>query len=121
MRVVSPGSLPGLAWPPNVTVIDGGPGWLIDKTKAITPRDLIRDYFPYSAGTLIIMKNDPIEYTANGFTNLIEAMALGQPVIITKTGALPEEIDVERLGCVIFVPPEDLQALAEAIVFLADN
>ena len=48
-------------------------------------------------------------------------MALGQPVIITKTGALPGEIDVERLGCGIFVPPENSQALAEAIVFLSDN
>ena len=115
------GRLPGMAWPSNVTVINGGPGWLVDRTKAITPRDLMRDHFPHSAGTLIIMKNDPIEYTANGFTNLIEAMALAQPVIMTKTGALPGEIDVERLGCGIFVPPEDPQALAEAIVFLADN
>jgi glycosyltransferase involved in cell wall biosynthesis len=121
IRVVSPGRLRDVAWPSNVTVINGGPGWLIDKTKAITPRDLIRDYFPHSAGTLIIMKNDPIEYTANGFTNLIEAMALGQPVIITKTGALPDEIDVERLGCGIFVPPENPQALAEAIISLGDN
>jgi hypothetical protein len=121
MRVVSPGQLPGLAWPRNVTVIDGGPGWLVDETKAITPRDLIRDYFPHSAGTLIIMRNDPTEYTANGFTNLIEAMALGQPVIMTKTGALSGEIDVERLGCGIFVPPENPQALAEAIIFLGDN
>ena len=121
IRVVSPGVLPGLAWPPNVTVIDGGPGWLVDKTKAITPRDLIRDYFPHSAGTLIVVKNDPVEYTSNGFTNLIEAMALGQPVIVTKTGALPGEIDVEKSGCGIFVPPENPGALAEAIVFLSDN
>jgi glycosyltransferase involved in cell wall biosynthesis len=104
-----------------VTVVNGGPGWLIDKTKAITPRDLVRDYFPHSAGTLIIMRNDPTEYTANGFTNLIEAMALGQPVIVTKTGALPGEIDVETLGCGIFVPPEDPRALAEAVAFLSDN
>jgi spore coat protein SA len=67
------------------------------------------------------MRNDPIEYTANGFTNLIEAMALGQPVIVTETGALPGEIDVERLGCGIFVPSENPHALAEAIVFLGDN
>ena len=121
IRVITPGRLPDLKWPSNVTAIDGGPGWLIDKNKGITPRDLIRDYFPRSAGTLIIMRKDQIEYTANGFTNLIEAMALGQPVILTKTGALPGEIDVEKLGCGIFVPPEDPQALAEAIAFLGDN
>jgi len=121
IRVVSPGSLSGMAWPRNVTVINGGPGWLVDKTKAISPRDLIRDYFPQSAGTLIIMKNDAIEYTANGFTNLIEAMALGQPVIMTRTGAVPDEIDIERLGCGVFVPAQNPQALAEAIAFLGDN
>ena len=48
-------------------------------------------------------------------------MALGQPVIVTKTGALPGEIDVEKLGCGIFVPSQNPQALAEAIVFLGDN
>ena len=119
--VVSPGWLPGLEWPRNVTVINGGPGWLVDKHKAITPRDLIRDYFPRSAGTLIIMKSDQIEYTANGFTNLIEAMALSQPVIMTKTGAVPNEIDIEEAGCGIFVPPENPEALAEAVAFLGDN
>jgi glycosyltransferase involved in cell wall biosynthesis len=40
---------------------------------------------------------------------------------MTKTGALPGEIDIERLGCGIFVPPEDPRALAEAIVFLSNN
>lgn len=121
IRVICPGLLPGLRWPSNVTLIDGGPGWLIDKTKAITPRDVVRDYFPHSAGTLVIMNNDPAQYTANGFTNLMEAMAVGQPVIITKTGALPGEIDVEKAGCGIFVPPEDHDALADAIEFLSNN
>ena len=61
------------------------------------------------------MNNDPTEYTANGFTNLMEAMAVGQPVIVTRTGALPGEIDVEKAGCGIFVPPGNPDALAEAI------
>ena len=121
IRVISPGPMAGLLWPSNVTRIDGGRGWLVDKRKAVTPRDLVRDYFPHSAGTLIIMKNDPTQYTANGFTNLIEAMAVGQPVIMTKTGALPGEIDVEKSGCGIFVPPENPDALAEAIDFLGGN
>src|SRR5262249_42623064 len=84
IRVIAPGQVPGVSWPSNVTLIDAGQGWLTDKTKTISPRDVVHDYFPRSAGTLIIMKNDPIEYTANGFTNLMEAMAAGQPVIMTK-------------------------------------
>ena len=121
IRVICPGRLKGVVWPSKVTLIDGGPGWLTDKTKAITPKDVVHDYFPHSAATLIIMKTDRIEYTANGFTNLIEAMAVGQPVIMTKTGALPGEINLENVGCGIFVPPENPDALAEAIDFLGDN
>ena len=121
IRVISPGPLNGIEWPPNVHLVDGGRGWLIDKTKAITPRDVVRDYFPHSAGALVIMNNDPTEYTANGFTNLMEAMAVGQPVIMTKTGALPGEIDIEKEGCGMFVSPENAEALAEAIDFLGNN
>jgi hypothetical protein len=121
IRVICPGLLSGLAWPSNVTLIDGGPGWLIDKTKAISPRDVLEGYFPHSAGTLVIMKDDPTEYTANGFTNLIEAMAVGQPVVVTRTGALPGEIDVEKNGCGIFVPSGDASALASALTRLAND
>jgi glycosyltransferase involved in cell wall biosynthesis len=121
MRVICPGLPSGLDWPPHVTVIDGGPGWLTDKTKTLTVRDLINDYFPHSAGTLIIMKNDPTQYTANGFTNLMEAMAVGQPVIVTRTGALPGEIDVEKTGCGLHVPPNDPGALADALELVSND
>ena len=67
------------------------------------------------------MKNDPTQYTANGFTNLIEAMAVGQPVIVTRTGALPGELDVEKAGCGLHVPPDDPEALADAIKSLAKD
>lgn len=121
VRVICPGFRSDIRWPANVDVIDGGAGWLTDTTKTITPLDLRRDYFPRSAGTLIVMNDDPTEYTANGFTNLMEAMAMGQPVIVTRTGALPGEIDVERNGCGLYVPPGDPDALAGAIRELAGN
>jgi len=53
------------------------------------------------------------------FTHLIEAMSIGQPVIVTRTGALPGELDVEKAGCGLHVPPENPAALAEAIETLA--
>jgi hypothetical protein len=121
IRVICPGLQPGLTWPDNVTLIDGGPGWVTDRTKKLSLSDLISIYYPHSAGTLGVMKFDPIEYTANGFTNLIEAMALAQPVIVTRTGALPGEIDVEATGCGLHVPPNDPQALAKAIDILAED
>ena len=120
-RVICPGSCADLQWPSNVDVVDGGAGWLTDKAKVISPRDLLRDYFPRSAGVLIIMKSDPTEYTANGFTNLMEAMAIGQPVIVTRTGALPGEIDVQSVGCGLHVPPADPDALSAAIRTIAED
>jgi glycosyltransferase involved in cell wall biosynthesis len=121
IRVICPGLPRGLDWPKTVTVIDGGPGWLIDKTKTISVQDLLRDHYPRSAGSLVIMKYDPEEYTANGFTNVIEAMAVGQPLIVTRTGALPGEIDVEKNGCGLHVPANDPDALASAIDRLAND
>jgi glycosyltransferase involved in cell wall biosynthesis len=121
LRVICPGLQPGLNWPPNATVIDGGRGWLTDKSKAISVRDLMTDHFPLSAGSLIIIKDDPGEETANGFTNLIEAMALGQPIIMTQTGALPRELDIEKEGCGLLVPPNDADALANALTVLASD
>ena len=46
---------------------------------------------------------------------------MSRPVIVTRTGALPSEIDVEKAGCGLHVPPDDPGALREAIALLADN
>jgi len=121
IRVICPGIPKGLEWPSTVTVIDGGRGWLTDETKSISVKALLEDHYPRSAASLVIMKYDPTEYTANGFTNLIEAMAVGQPVIVTRTGALPGEIDVEKAGCGLHVPPDDPAALAAAIEALGSD
>jgi glycosyltransferase involved in cell wall biosynthesis len=121
VRVICPGLPPGVDWPPSATVIDGGSGWLTDRTKSVSVRDLLTDHYPRSAGSVVIMKHDPEESTANGFTNMIEAMALGQPLIVTRTGALPGELDVEAAGCGLHVPADDPQALAVAMKWLIDN
>ena len=36
-------------------------GWLTDKTKTLTPRDIADDYFPRSVGVLIITGRDDEE------------------------------------------------------------
>jgi glycosyltransferase involved in cell wall biosynthesis len=45
--------------------------------------------------------------------SLIEAMAMGLPVVSCSSGAIPEIVDDERNG--LLVPPNDERALAEAI------
>jgi glycosyltransferase involved in cell wall biosynthesis len=114
IRVICPGLPEHLVWPANVEIIDGGRGWNVDEKK-ISYRQLLHDHYAQNAGSLIILDEDTREYTGCGFTNLIEAMAMSRPVIITRTGALPTEIDVERAGCGLFVRPGDADALAGAI------
>ena len=50
---------------------------------------------------------------------VIEALALGLPVIATAVGGLPEVLENGRSG--LLVPPDDESALAEAIARLADD
>jgi glycosyltransferase involved in cell wall biosynthesis len=46
---------------------------------------------------------------------------MARPVIVTRTGALPTEIDVEQSGCGLHVPAGDAPALAHAIHHLATH
>jgi glycosyltransferase involved in cell wall biosynthesis len=118
VRVICPGLPPGIAWAHNVTVIDGGAGWNYQKNN-VSYQELFHKHYAGTIASLIILKYDPIEYTAVGFTNLLEAMALRRAVIVSRTGAIPGELDVEKAGCGLHVPPNDPVALAEALQTLA--
>ena len=48
-----------------------------------------------------------------GFPNvIIEAMAMGKPIIATSVGAIPEMLDE---GCGVVVPPKDADSLQKAL------
>jgi hypothetical protein len=120
VEVVVPGQIDGVQWAPSVTTIDSGKGWNY-QNKRLSYRELLNNHYSRSAGSLIIVKKDPSERIACGFTEIIEAMAMSRPVIMTKTGALPSEIDIEKVGCGIFVPAEDPDAIAEAVNYLGEH
>jgi glycosyltransferase involved in cell wall biosynthesis len=50
---------------------------------------------------------------------ILEAMAAGKPVVVTRAGGNVEAVDDGRNGLV--VPPGDVGALARALLFLADH
>jgi glycosyltransferase involved in cell wall biosynthesis len=120
IEVLCPGLPAGVTWPSNVKVIDSGRGWNFED-KRISYNELLHKHYARSAASLIILKKDPSEYTAVGFTEIVEVLAMARPVIMTRTGALPTEIDVEKAGCGLLVPPEDPGALAQAIETLAQD
>ena len=120
IQVLCPGMPEGISWTCNVNVIDSGKGWNWENKK-VSYDQLLHNHYARSAGSLIILKKDPAECTAVGFTEIIEVMAMARPVIMTRTGALPTEIDVEKAGCGILVPPENPEALAEAIEALGND
>lgn len=72
------------------------------------------------AGAVVVpIVPDPGGRRAPGVTNIFEAFASARPVIVTRTGATAEEIDVEARGVGLFVPPGDADALRDAIETLA--
>jgi len=117
IRLICPGISPEFTWTPNVTLIDGGRGWNYQKT-AVSYDELIHRHYAGTIASLVILRHDPAEKTAVGFTMLLEAMSLSRAVIVTRTGALPSEIDVEASGCGLHVPAQDPTALARAIDML---
>lgn len=112
IRIINTGLSPDPSWAANIQVLKSTRE---DNWEAVTFLDLIRTHYAGCAAALILLEADAEERYAAGFTQLLEAMALGRPVIVTRTGAIAAEIDVEKEGCGLFVPPGDGKALAEAM------
>ena len=113
IRVIAKELPPRITWSSNVEILSGG-----SDAKQISFQELLHQHYRDCAASLIILDHDPQEMTAVGMTNLIEAMAMRRPVIATKTGALPSEVDIEKDGCGLFVPSSDPKALAEAMTII---
>jgi glycosyltransferase involved in cell wall biosynthesis len=86
---------------PNVYVGHGSPDGMSD--QGISYSELISKYFHQALAVLIPLK--PIENDTAGLTNLLEAMACGLPVIMTRSGALDLNLDQEGIG--LYVDPSD--------------
>jgi hypothetical protein len=93
---------------------------LIDeKAKRVNNIQLYEEYYRYAAFTLLTLVPDPAPHRrAVGFTNMIESMAMARPVIVTRTGALLGELDVEKEGIGLYIEPGDASSLRKAVQHL---
>ena len=77
----------------------------------------LREWYAQCLGVCIPLKGDP-EDTC-GYTNLLEAMAMRKPVIMTKSGCL--HINPAARKCGILVNPNDSSGWASAMNELSQN
>ena len=113
-RIIAPDwSMKNVRIPPNVTYLKTNPN-IPDGT--ISYPDL-RKWYSDCIATCIPLHGDP-EDTC-GYTNLLEAMAMGKPVLMTRSGAL--DIDIEDLGIGLWIEPKDSQDWVAKINYLEAN
>ena len=110
LNLISPSTADLASMPPNVRVVTGARA-----DHSVSYADLRDVYYRQAAFSLITIVPDPQERRGIGFTNVLEAMALGRPVIITRTGALLRELDVEREGIGLYVEPGDADDRRRAV------
>lgn len=87
----------------------------------VRPQTLWDELYRHAAYSLIILRPDTIQRTAVGFTNVIETMAMGRPLIKTRTGALDDDLDIEKEGIGLYVNPGDAVGLKAAAERLWNN
>jgi glycosyltransferase involved in cell wall biosynthesis len=104
--LVSRSFLQGLEIPPNVTLLQGPAEAATD--KGVSYAEVVALYA--NARAVLICRRD-VAGDTSGLTNLLEALAMGRPTAITRTGAL--DLDVEQAGVGRFIAPGDVQGWAQ--------
>ena len=113
IRIIGPKNLKPLALPANVMWIDGSGD---PPDKAIDYRTL-REWYAQCTATLIPLLGDA-EDTC-GYTNLLESMAMGKAVVMTRSGCL--DVDPETHSFGFLVSSKSPQEWAEKIKLLSSD
>jgi glycosyltransferase involved in cell wall biosynthesis len=99
--------------PGNVTWKTRDPG----QPHATVDDDQLRELYHNARAVLIPLQPDPND--ASGFTNLLEAIACGRPVVMTRTGAL--DLTPAALDIGFDIAPGDTAAWVLALTTLAQD
>lgn len=108
--IASADSAPKVELPPNVELHTGGYASNIYRESELRP------YYEGALAVAVPLANVKM---LTGLTSLLEAMACGKPVVVTRNCCL--DIDVEGLGCGLWAEPEDAQSWVRALRFLLEH
>ncbi|MCC5870755.1 MAG: glycosyltransferase family 4 protein [Gammaproteobacteria bacterium] len=81
----------------------------------------IRALYEGAYAGIVCLTRDDRKRSSMGWTNVLEMMAIGLPIIKTRTGALDDIVDIEKIGAGILVEPEDPAQLGAAIRRLKES
>lgn len=98
--------------PTNVKFMNLAEGHSTEETYKI-----FRDYYYNSIA--VCLPVDHINDVPNGATVLVEALAMGKPIIITEADT--NFIDVEKEGCGLTVKSHDVESWVSALKYMLDN
>ena len=113
-RIIAPKeSAQGTPIPANVQFIETSQ----DPPDAAISYPELHDWYAGAHAVLIPLMGDPSD--TSGYTTLLEAMAMGKPILMTQSGCL--DIDIEELGIGYTVPPGDDDAWIKAIQSLEQD
>ena len=107
-RIIAPKEVSkGVEIPENVLFIETSS----DPPDAAISYPELREWYAGAKAVLIPLSGDPDD--TSGYTSLLEAIQMGKPIIMTRSGCL--DVDLERWGIGQYVPPQDSQAWVEAL------
>ena len=107
--VASPSLMEGLPIPPNVRFVEGPPSTASDRGGVPFP-ELI-SYYANAKALCIPLQDIPAD--TSGYTNVLEAMAMYRPILMTQTGTL--DLDIEKEGLGRWVEPDSVDSWVQAI------
>lgn len=81
----------------------------------------IRGLYEGAFAGLVILNRDDKRRSSMGWTNVLELMAVGLPIIKTRTGSLDDIVDLEAIGAGILVEPERPDQIASAVMRLRES
>jgi len=92
----------------------------LDNVRFVGPvgKELVRQYWQLCDVALVLLRDAPL-FRHVIPSKMFEAMATGRPIVLGVRGESQEIL--EEAGAGIAVPPEDSEALAEAILKMMDN